>query len=577
MVTPSAPWRLREAPDGVADALARELGVLPVTARVLAARGLADRAQAEAFLRPQLASLRQPGSLAGFPELVARLRLAVERGECIGVFGDYDVDGITTTALLTLFLRDVGAIVLPRVASRARGYGFGELDAAEFCDAGARLIVTCDTGTSDLAAIAVARARGIDVVVIDHHRVPDSAEHPAYALLNPHRPDSLHPYRGYASVGLGFLVAAATRTALREAGWFATRPEPEVRALLDLVAVGTIADLAPLTEENRTLVKAGLVELAARRRPGLAALVRRAEVDPARRLDEIDVGWRIAPRMNAPGRLGDATPALELLLARDETSADRFAAQCDDANHRRRTLQERVLEEARADVGPTPGAAIVVARRGWPAGVVGIVAAKLAEEHRRPAAVIAIDEMTGEGRGSIRSFDGIDVYLALCAASTELIRHGGHAQAAGLSVAEERVPAFRDAFVAAVAAAPRVESRGLECDAVVSLGELEERVAVELAALGPFGQKNDAPVLLVRGARVRTAKTVGQGGAHLKLTLECEATRTSCSAIAFGFGADAPRTGASIDVAFQPEVNEFRGVRRVELKVRALRSAEPDA
>lgn len=568
------PWRLKEIDEAATARLAREIGLHAATARCLVGRGIVDASGANAFLRPRLADLRPPDRIAGFLPAVERLSQAVRAGERIGVFGDYDVDGVTTTALLTIFLRGVGATVAPRVARRDAGYGFGEVDAAWFAGQACGLVVTCDCGTSDLPAILAARAQGMDVIVLDHHQVPDGPDHPSFALLNPHRADSEYPFRGLASVGLGFMLAARLKTALKEGGWFDTRPEPDVRELLDLVAIGTIADMAPLREENRVLVSAGLKMLTRRHRPGLAALLERAEVERHRALDETDISWKLGPRLNAPGRLGDATPALELLLAADAREAAQHAAACDDANMRRRALTDRVVQEALEDAVPhADEAAIVVAREGWHAGVVGIVAAKLVERYARPAAVIALDPATGEGRGSVRSAGGVDVVRALARCRDQLVRYGGHAAAAGLTVAAPRVEELRREFARAVADAASAvadAARGLDVDAELELGQIDDRLADEFHQLAPYGPGNERPVMAARGARVRSSRRVGDGS-HLKLLLECTRTSTAHPAIAFRLADRDPGVGATVDVAFCPEVSQWRGECRVELKVHDLR------
>jgi single-stranded-DNA-specific exonuclease len=565
-------WQLRSMDDETILRLARELRVLPATARCLLGRGLESSDAAAAFLSPRLGHLRPPQGMAGFDQAVARLADAVVARQRIGIFGDYDVDGVSAAAVLTSFLREIGAATLVRVAERDAGYGFGEAQAAWFVEQGAALVVTVDCGTSDQAAIRLARARGVDTIVVDHHQVPDGGDHPAVALVNPHRPDSTYPFRGLCSVGLAFFLAAALRTALRGRGWFTARPEPDVRSLLDLVAVGTIADLAPLRDENRVLVTAGLRELAARRRPGLAALMDVAGVPLDRTPDEVDVGWRIAPRLNAPGRLGDAAPALELLLARDLHEGQIAAARCEEANQRRRELQDRMFAEAVALASAAAGdAAIVVARAGWHAGVAGIVAAKLVERFGKPVAVIAVDETAREGRGSLRSVGGFDLFRALTACSEHLVRYGGHAQAAGLTVAQDRLPALRAAFAAEASRHDRRAGPAIAVDAVIPLGEVSPQLAAELAALSPFGVGNEPPVIVAAGARVRASRRVGGDGNHLKLTLECRHHATAHDAIAFRMGDRDPGVGATIDVAFRPELSEWRGERRLELNVCDLR------
>src|SRR5579871_3656016 len=358
--------------------LARALGVRPLTARLMARRGVGTVEQGRRFLAPRLADLRPPDAMAGFSRAVERIDRALRGGETIGVFGDYDVDGVTTCALLARFLLDAGGRVVPRIARRDAGYGFGPADADALVDSGCALVVTCDCGTSDFDGIARANERGAEVIVVDHHQAPER-DPGAFALINPHQPGCGFPFKGLASAGVGFYLAAALRTRLRERSGDA----PDPRALLDLVAVGTIADLAPLTDENRVLVAAGLRELSKQARPGLRALAALAGIDGAKPIGTHEVGFKLAPRLNAPGRMGDARPALDLLLAVDELQAIDRARDCDDANARRRVAQDRVHAEAVAQVeAAPPSSAIVVAGEGWPSGVVGIVAAKLADRYR---------------------------------------------------------------------------------------------------------------------------------------------------------------------------------------------------
>src|SRR5690606_21122099 len=330
--------------------------------RCLVARGVVEPSQAQGFIDPRLAALRPPAGLAGPPLAVERIARAVEQGERIGVFGDYDVDGITTAALLTSFLRAAGAQVECAVARRDAGYGFTQEAAADFVARGCSVVITGDCGTSDLAALELAASRGAEVIVVDHHTVPSaSAAHPAFSLVNPYRADSTFPFRGMASVGLSFYVAASVRTELRDRGYFRSRPEPDVRELLDLVALGTIADLVPLAAENRILTALGLRRLQARARPGIAALLASAGVDGEREIDARTVAWKLAPRINAPGRPGAALPSLELLLASPELAASR-AGELEAANTARRAIQDKVMEEALAQLGDRdPGPAIVIA------------------------------------------------------------------------------------------------------------------------------------------------------------------------------------------------------------------------
>ena len=567
---------VRVVDERIVEKLAAALRVRPATARCLAARGVLSPSDAQGFIDPRLAALRPPAGLAGMPRAVERIADAVVRGERIGVFGDYDVDGVTTAALLASFLRAAGAGVEVAVARRDAGYGFTVAAAKDFADRGCKVIITGDCGTSDLEALSAATAAGIDMVVVDHHTVPPADRaHPALALVNPFRADSTFPFRGMASVGLGFYVAASVRTELRHRGWFRDRPDPDVRDLLDLVALGTIADLVPLSAENRILTALGLRRLQARARPGIAAMLAASGVDPEREVDSRMVSWRLAPRLNAPGRLGAALPALELLLA-DETTAAGCAQQLEAANAERRAVQDKVVAEALAAIGESdPGPAIVLAGEGWLPGVVGIVAAKLVDKFQRPAFVIGVDPATGIGRGSARGVGGVNLYDALASASRELgprlDRFGGHAAAAGFTVHRDHVAALQEALGSAcvrLAEGSGPVSQTKEVDAEVRLGEVDERLAEELAGLGPFGQANPAPLLVTRNAKVTSVRRVGDGS-HLKLTVEDD-RQVQRSAIGFGLGEREVGVGACVDLAFMPTVSTWQGRRSAELELADL-------
>lgn len=597
---------VRRADERAIAALARGLGVSDITARVLLARGIRELADAKRFLAPRLGELRPPVGLAGFERGVERIARAVRDGEPIAVFGDYDVDGVTTAALLTTFLRSVGASVLTQVAHREQGYGFSPEVASTLLGRGARLILVGDCGTSDVPALELAASQQVDVVVIDHHTVPaHGAEHPSYALINPYREDSSFPFRGLASVGLAFYVAGAVRTRLRQLGHFAERAEPDVRELLDLVALGTIADLVPLIDENRILVAHGLRVLANRGRPGLAALLSSIGGERAgeQAIDEQLVSWRLAPRLNAPGRLGAAAPALALLLAEPE-AAEACAVAIEEANTLRRAAQDRVYAEALELLGPDePGPVIVLGKEGWPSGVAGIIAAKLVDKWQRPAFVIGIDAATGVGRGSARTAGGVNLYQALAGAAHCLSRFGGHAAAAGFSI-DTSTPSWegllRDALTASVAAqrpalaqgsgpiaavgatasagvfsvAAASPGAGLEepaepcADAELPLARLTPALARELAQLAPFGQGNPAPRLLVRDALVVSARRVGDGS-HLQLTLG-DGRGAERRAIYFRAGEIEVVAGQRVDCLFGPALSEWNGRERVELHVAAL-------
>ncbi len=559
-------WRAAPVDEATVSGLAGALGLRPLTARLMLGRGFSAQTGPQ-FLSPKLAHLRPPHGIADLDRALSRLQASVGRGERVGVFGDYDVDGVTTAAILTLTLRAFGVDVVPRVASRFSGYGLTPEVATQFCDEGCAVLVTGDCGTSDHAALALCRARGVDVIVIDHHQVPDGPSG-AYALINPHRPDDRFPFKGLASCGVAFYLACALRTEVRTQGHrLAEGFDP--RSLLDLVALGTLADMVPLVAENRILVTAGLRELSHRRRPGLRALCEAADIPPDAAFSPETVTFRLTPRLNAPGRLGEARPALDLLLAQGEMDARRLVAAVNDANADRQRIQEQVWTQAAkaAQIEVTAGRkAIVVGAEGWHPGVVGIVAAKLVEKFSRPAVVVGFRD--GVGRGSGRTTGGFDLHRAFLGGREFLVAYGGHAAAAGLTVNADQVEGFREAFVAS--ADQHFEGKGadhatpLDVDAIVGLDELDLPQIEELGRLGPFGNANKEPLFAIPGMVVQSTRIVGQR--HLQLTVSHG--RAVSDAIAFGMADRDPGVGAVLDVVAHADVDTFRGYRRPRLRVK---------
>jgi single-stranded-DNA-specific exonuclease len=557
-------WRVRPANADNARGLADGLGVRGLTARILAARGFSTIESAERFLLPRLSDLRPPLGIADLDRAIDRILAASQNDEKVAVFGDYDVDGITSAAILIGLVRALGLSVVARAAKRSSGYGFSPADAAFFVEQGCTLVLTGDCGTSDVESLAFCRSRGVDVIVIDHHHVP-TGESQAFALLNSHRQDDAFPFKGLASCGVAFYLAAAVRSRLRAEG-NGKGDNIDPRSWLDLVALGTIADLVPLTDENRILVAAGLRELAAMRRPGITALAAVAGLAPGP-LGTTDVSFRLAPRLNAAGRLGDAQLALDLLLSSDASEANGLAAKLDDLNRERQRIQERIWSEADAAAAEYAGEpALVLGAEGWHQGVVGIVAAKLVDKYRKPVVIIGFNE--GQGRGSARTLGGFDLYQALVQCREYLSVFGGHPMAAGVSLSQENLAGFRAAFVAVArahfAARPAMET--IEVDAVASLSDLDRVQIEELARLGPFGNANSEPLIAVPGVVARSTRVVGTS--HLQLTLVQGSA--VIEAIAFGMGDKDPGQGARLDVLGAAEVDEFRGQRKIRLRLRHL-------
>jgi single-stranded-DNA-specific exonuclease len=559
---------VRRADPQAAGELGRALGVSATLAQVLLHRGFSSGAEelsrARDFLSPKLADLSPPDAMLDRALAADRLARAVRTGERIAVFGDYDVDGTTSAAILADVLEALGGSVVALVASRfSGGYGFSEEALARVLDTGATLLVTCDCGSSDHPRIAAARSKGIDVLVVDHHLVP-AEPLPALAFLNPNRPECGFAYKHLTSAGLAFFLGAAVRSALGK--------KLDLRPWLDLVALGTIADVAPLDGDNRRLVRAGLAQLSqANARPGIVALRDVARVRAGTALGAIDVAFKLAPRLNAAGRLGDPTITLELLRARTPEVARALAATIDGLNEQRKQVERTVTEAAIAQVlevyGERPSAGIVVAGEGWHRGVVGITAARLVERFGVPVVVVGIDE--GVGHGSCRAPDGFRLFDAVSACASVLERFGGHQAAAGLTVRAPRVERLRASFddaVRAVSALHGVTQIEAPVDVALDGSTFGVPPARELAMLEPLGAGNEAPVFALRGVQVVRASVVKER--HLKLSLRCGRTPIE----AFGFDL-AHRVGAAhgtLDLVGSLQPDTWRGGDAVELRITEL-------
>jgi single-stranded-DNA-specific exonuclease len=539
---------------------------------VLTARGYGEPAAAESFLAARLQDLPDPFAMKGMEAAVGRIARALEAGERIACYGDYDVDGVTSTALLAGFLRAAGADVVTYTPHRlVEGYGLNSAAVAKLAGQGARLLVTLDCGITSVEEVRAAAGLGVDAIVVDHHTVP--VELPAAAaILNPHQPGCAYPAKELAAVGVTFALAMALRRRLRERGRFGEgRPEPNLREALDLVALGTVADVVPLVGANRILVRWGLQELARSRRPGLRALKRVAGIADGTPVSAGQVGFRLAPRINAAGRLDDAGRGVRLLLEDDPERARALAEDLDRENQARQEIERHMLDEAVVDAiaRVREGArGLVLARDGWHPGVVGIVAARIAERFHRPTVLVGVGE-DGTGKGSGRSVDGFHLYDALAACAAHLTRFGGHRHAAGVTVAREAVPRFRQAFEAYASARIADEDLVPRCriDGWVDEADLTDRAAEDLARLGPFGAGHPEPVFALRGAASR-ARTVGAGGAHLKLALG-----NGLDAIGFGLGERLGACSGPVEAAFSLGFDEWDGSRRLQLRLRDVRAA----
>jgi single-stranded-DNA-specific exonuclease len=550
-------WAIAESNPAVAQSLSAALEIPAALARVLVARGFCEAESTRRFLHPQLRHLSDPFALPDMAAAVQRVCAAIAGGEPIVIYGDYDVDGVTSSALLTRVLRAAGGDVANFLPLRMdEGYGLSA-DGIARClrEHHPKLLIAVDCGTTAAAEIATLKSQGVDVIVLDHHE--PSAQLPSCAaLVNPKCGEG----EPFASVGVAFKLAHALLK--REPG---LQSRIDLRDHLDLVAVGTVADMVPLTGENRILVRAGLERLPQTRKTGLRALMEIADV--TEEVTPYHIGFRIGPRLNAAGRLSDAMAALELLLTEDTGKAGELAKLLHEHNAHRQEIEEGIVAEALEQVREFRNdRVLVLSNPDWHTGVIGIVASRVVQAFYRPTVVIGMD-----GKGSCRSVAGFSMVAALTECAPLLVRFGGHEMAAGVSVLPQNVEKFREALNVAAKRMLRDENLvpELKIDAVVELPELTEEFVGALGLLEPCGQDNPSPVFAVQVVRLRgAAREVGKG--HLKFQVTDGAT--TADAIWFN-GASTVLPAGEMDVAFVPEINEFRGVRRVQLRIRDIRSS----
>ena len=559
MVEPRFHWSLPDTltPSDPAAAAALGLGLSNRLTGLLAARGATTAEDLVAWFAEPLAGLHDPARLPDAAIVLARMRLAREQGERVMVFGDFDADGLTGLAIMTLALRRFGVAVEPYVPSRldeGHGLSMAALDAA--VATGSMVIVTVDCGTTSVAEIAEARARGIDVIVTDHHRVPPVLPD-ALAIVNPHRPDATYPDRRLAGSGVAFKIAQLLLAA--EPGG----PEAALD-LADLATIGSVADVAPIVGENRAIARLGLERLRRAPRPGIAALLERARIAPAA-VDLETVAFAIAPRLNAAGRVGEAFEAARLLLADDPAEAAIHADALEAANLTRRDLMKTAVAEARAAVADASGESATVVRGPWSVGIVGLVAARLVEDRGRPAVVGA--ELGDVVRASCRSDGSLDLGAALESCSDLFIRYGGHAGAAGFEIRASDWDAFRDRFLRlADAAAPADPRLSITLDLALPAGEVDYGLFRELARLAPWGPGNPDPLVAVLGLTVTRVRAAT--GGHSQLTLRRE--RDVLDGIAFGRAdiAETVHEGDRLDVVARLTSRTFGGFESLQLEIR---------
>jgi len=555
-------WRIAPGRPEARGAL-EALGLPPLLAALLAARGVSPE-QARRLLSPQLEPLEDPLLMRDMDAAAARVRLALERKEMIAVYGDYDVDGITATCLLCEFLTEEGGQAVPYIPDRLEeGYGLNREAVSALAGRGVTLIVTVDCGITAAAEVSFANSLGVDVVVTDHHTCKDALPS-ARAVVDPCRPDCPYPFPGLAGVGVALKLAMAAAGKSRYHEIF--------DAYCDLAAIGTIADVMPMTGENRAIVSRGLSRLDPPRRPGLERLIRCAGLSE-RAITSVSVGYTLAPRLNAAGRMGRAATALELLLTRDPARGEELALELCELNRERQAIEGEIFQQCvrRLEQAPQSGA-IVLSDEGWHQGVVGIVASRLAEKYACPTFMVCLDQ--GMGKGSCRSWGSVNLFELLGRCAPLLENFGGHALAAGFTVREENIPALARALREELALLARegAPAPALEADLAVAPEWLTAEAVESLDLLEPCGAGNPRPTFVLTGAQVQSASLVGRGR-HLKLRLE--ARGVSLDAIWFSAGGECEplAPGCRVDAAFSPQINEFHGQRSVQLQLLDLRPA----
>jgi single-stranded-DNA-specific exonuclease len=569
-------WRILPHDRALVAALERSAGVSSIAACLLAARGLTEPAAVKSFLAGTMADLRDPDLLPGVPEAADRILAAARDGRPIVVYGDYDADGMCATAILMSCLEAIDAQVSWYVPDRFdEGYGLNA-DALETIAArGGRLVVTVDCGIASVAEARRARELGLELIITDHHTLADSLPE-ADVLVHPRLPGGGYPFGELCGAGVAFKLAWAIATRASGARQVTPRLREMLLKAIGFAALGTVADVVPLLDENRIYVKHGLECLRKRGGAGIERLMELAKLQEKSQLESEDVAFRLAPRLNAAGRLGQAACGIELLTTPDTARAIRLADYVHELNARReteeRSIQLAASKQAKELFDPDRDAALVLADSGWHAGVIGIVAGRLAEKWHRPTVMIARDEHQGRPAiGSVRSVPGFDVHEPLLACREHLLSCGGHAAAAGLRIEDGKIAVFREAFLAAVAARMPDALRlpQITLDGETTLAGLTLDTVAQLERLAPFGQGNRRPILCASGVRlVEPPRMIGSGARHISMNLVQHGAKVR--GVAFG-GADwlphLPPPGQPFHVAFKPKINEFRGRRTAEMEI----------
>src|SRR3989338_1028511 len=560
-------WRISSPNPSLQKRLAEALGISWVTAQILINRGIDEPEKVQAFLKPSLKDLPNPFLFPDMEKAVRRLIQAIQNRESIAVYGDYDVDGLTSSALLQTFFTELSLPLTVYIPDRIQeGYGINIKALEELKAKKISLIITADCGTKSQDALQWAKKNGLDVIVTDHHEL-DSRKSPAFAFINPQMLKEGTPGRELAGVGVVFMLLIALRQKMREECLF-KNGEPNLRQHLDLVALGTVGDLAPLTGINRILVTYGLKELAVTKKMGIIALKEVCKLDGGKTMEQSDIGFRLAPRINAGGRIAKASLGLDLLCAADLERASKLAKILDQCNQERQAMQEKHVREAfRQAEDKLAKNGFVVSSKDWHPGIVGLVASKLAENYYRPSIALAIEK--DFARGSARSIPGVHIVEILEACSDLLEQFGGHKQAAGLTVSLTNLSQFEERFEKAlqqkVLEEPFKPFLNIDCE--LKLNDIQAKFLEELGSLKPFGIKNPEPVFACNDLKFNDLRVVGEKHLKFKVT-DLENT---LEAIGFNMSNNHPLTLKGGNVAFVPQWNTYQNQKTIQLKIKDLK------
>lgn len=570
-------WHILSPDPEQVSSLVKGLGCHPLIARALVNRDICTPEKASVFLKPSLADIRSPFGMKGINRAADRILKAVRQREKMVIFGDYDADGITATALLFEFLRYLDAEVAYYIPDRlTEGYGLSRRFVEERAiPERAHLIITVDCGISSHEAVDAAQQAGIDVIITDHHEATPQLP-AALSVLNPKQPDCRSGFVWLAGVGVAFNLVLALRKKLRDEGAWESRPEPNLKTACDLVALGTVADMVPLVDENRIYVKAGLEVLSAQPRPGMSALLHVCGL-ANRQLDYQDLAFKIAPRVNASGRLHHASVAVGLLTAPDMETAYPVAEVLNEENARRRKMEMDIVSEIghrlRANPALLEKRTLVLDDPQWHQGVIGIVASRLVDRYHRPAVIITVTN--GMGKGSARSPNGFNLYDGLSHCAQHLEKFGGHQRAAGLTLRPDNIPAFRKTFENVVSRQTEPEDfmPTLVIDGAIGFSEVSGGLADALEAFAPFGVGNPEPLFLLTDAKVLSMKVVGTKHLQMRLTPNGQGRTDPLEAIYF----NGPPAGRHADhvgqIACHVRWNRWRHSKKIQLVIRDWRAA----